>query len=265
MLSRASWPTLLAIRLKERQEKRNLMSKTAFGKMLERCTKGILPCLLTLAVLSLSILPAWGDQAKDEETFREAANVLQAMLDSKSIPPGLISKSLCVIVLPNVKKFGIGIGGSGGRGPVSCRTGDNFSGKWSAPAMYSVGGVSAGLQIGGSSTDFVLLVMDQKGVDAIMKGSTKLGRDATAAAGPGATENATGAGNDILTYGRAKGLFAGVSLGGANLDPDNDANKRLYGKDVAALNVLGGNAVKTTAAGQPLISLLNSRAGKYRK
>jgi lipid-binding SYLF domain-containing protein len=239
------------------------MSKTMFGKMIERTTRGMLLYLLSLTVLSLSILPAWGDQAKDEETFRAAANVLQAMLDGNSIPPDLVKKAVCVIVLPNVKKFGIGIGGSGGRGPVTCRTGANFAGRWSAPAMYTVSGVSAGLQIGGSSTDFVLLVMDQKGVDAIAKGSTKLGRDATAAAGPGATGHITGAGTDILTYGRAKGLFAGVSLGSASLDPDSDANQRLYGKAVAAQDILSGKAVKTTPAGQPLISLLNSRAGKH--
>jgi len=113
------------------------------------------------------------------------------MLNSKNIPPDLISKAECVIVMPNVKKFSFGVGGAGGRGPMTCRKGEHFTGRWSAPAMYTIGGVSAGFQVGGSSTDFVLLVMDQKGLDAILKGKTKLGRDATAAAGPGATERST--------------------------------------------------------------------------
>jgi SH3 domain-containing YSC84-like protein 1 len=124
----------------------------------------------------------------------------------------------CVLILPNVKKFGFGIGGSGGRGPLLCRTGQNFKGKWSAPAMYSVGGASVGLQVGGSSSDFVLLLMDAKVVNQVLNGKTKMGTDATAAAGPGATA-ASASDADILTYGRAEGLFAGVSLGGATVNP----------------------------------------------
>lgn len=207
----------------------------------------------------LFALPSWGaNEYKDEETLRDAAHVLEEMLKGNSIPPDLIGKAECVIVMPNVKKFGIGIGGTGGRGPMTCRKGAHFTGKWSAPAMYTIGGVSAGLQIGGSSTDFVLLIMDQKGLDAVLKGKTKLGRDATAAAGPGATERST-TGNDILTYARAKGLFAGVSLGGASLEADDDANKRLYGKSVAGPDIVRGNAVQTPEAGQPLVSILNNK------
>jgi lipid-binding SYLF domain-containing protein len=218
--------------------------------------------LLMFALAFLLALPALGaDQYKDEETLRDAAHVLDQMFQSKSIPPDLFTKAECVIVMPNVKKFGIGIGGTGGRGPMSCRGGANFHGKWSPPAMYSIGGASAGLQIGGSSSDLVLLIMDQKGLDAILKGKTKLGTDATAAAGPGATAAGT-PGGDILTYAHSKGLFAGVSLGGASIDADNDANKRLYGQPVAAQDIVRGTAVKTTDAGQPLISLLDTKVGK---
>jgi lipid-binding SYLF domain-containing protein len=224
--------------------------------------KTALPCFLS--VMILLVLPAWGgDKEKDEDTLKAAATVLQDMLNSNSVPSDVLAKADCVMVLPNVKKFGIGIGGSGGRGPMSCRTGKNFSGKWSAPAMYSVGGVSGGLQIGGSSTDFVLLVMEAKAVDAILNGKTKLGRDATATAGPSGATAASMSGSDIFTYGKSKGLFAGVSLGSASLDPDTDANKRLYGKDISATEIVRGSGVQPPAGGQTLVSLLDSKIGKH--
>jgi SH3 domain-containing YSC84-like protein 1 len=215
----------------------------------------MLRSLVGLIVLLLAIPALAADRNKDEETLRNANTVLQAMLNDNSVPADVVAKAECVIVMPGVKKFGFGIGGSGGRGPMLCKTGK--SGRWSAPAMYTVGGVSAGLQVGGSSTDYVLLVMTQKGVDSLLKGKTGLGKDATAAAGPGATAADVG-GNDLLTYGRAKGLFAGVSLGGATLEPDNDANKRLYGADLTAADILVKNSVPPTPAGKPLDTLLNS-------
>jgi SH3 domain-containing YSC84-like protein 1 len=217
---------------------------------------------LGVMLLLIAVPVVWGaSKSKDEETLTNAGTVLQAMLSSNAVPADLLRKAECVIVLPGVKKFGFGVGGSGGRGPMLCRTGKNFSGKWSAPAMYTIGGVSAGLQVGGSSTDYVLLVVSQKGVDALLKGKTKLGDEATAAAGPsGAT--ASDIGSDIVTYGRAKGLFAGVSLGGATLEPDQDANKRLYGKDVTADEIVIKNTVPTPAAGRPLVTLLNSKTAK---
>jgi lipid-binding SYLF domain-containing protein len=216
--------------------------------------------LIAVAVALLVALSASAaDKKKDEETLRNASSVLQAMLDSNSVPADLLAKAECIIVLPGVKKFGIGIGGSGGRGPMLCRTAKG--GTWSAPAMYTIGGVSAGLQLGGSSTDYVLLVLTKKGVDALMKGKMKLGSEATAAAGPGA--NATGdVGSDIATYSRAKGLFAGVSLNGASLDPDNDANKRLYDKAVTAQDIVISNTVAATESGKSLETLLNSRSSK---
>ena len=239
------------------------MPQSLLGRTTEHIAKRALPCLLACIVTMVLILPAWGgDKEKDEETLKNAANVLQEMLNSNNVPPDVIAKADCVMVLPNVKKFGIGIGGSGGRGPMSCRAGANFTGKWSAPAMYSVGGVSAGLQVGGSSSDFVLLISTEKGVNAILKGKTKLGSDATAAAGPSGATAGSVSGNDILTYGRAKGLFAGVSLGSASLDPDNDANQRLYGKAISAEEIVRGT-VPTPAGGKPLISLLNSKVAKH--
>ena len=135
---------------------------------------------------------------------------------------------------------------------------------WSAPAMLTVGGVSAGLQVGGSSSDFVLLVMTEKAVNTILDQKTKLGSDATAAAGPSGATAGSPVGGDVLTYGRAKGLFAGVSLGGASLEADNDANKRTYGKPISVRDIVQGNAVKTQTGQQELITLLDNKAGKHR-
>ncbi len=220
--------------------------------------------LLLLLFLTVFIAPAWGDdKSKDEETLKNAAAVLSAMLSSDKIPPDVLASADCMIVLPSVKKFGFGIGGSGGRGPMSCRGGKDFSGRWSAPAMYTIGGASVGLQVGGSATDYVLLIMSQKGVDAMLKGKTKLGNEATAAAGPsGATHAGTVGGTDVLTYARASGLFAGTSLGGATLEADEDANRRLYNKVVKVNDIVLENAVNPTPMGQELVSLLNAKLRK---
>jgi SH3 domain-containing YSC84-like protein 1 len=220
-----------------------------------------LPCLFTSVVLLL-ILPVFAaDKQKDEDTLRQANLVLQGLIDSQNIPHDLLSKADCVLILPNVKKFGFGVGGSGGRGPLLCRSGQDFKGKWSAPAMYSVGGASVGLQIGGSSTDFVLLLMTPKVVGQVLNGKTKMGTDATAAAGPGATA-ASASDADILTYGRAKGVFAGVSLGGATVESDNDANYRLYGKTLTATDIVRGTDVKPLGEGKSLVTVLNGKIWK---
>ena len=237
------------------------MSTSIFTRLCPTLSKKAIGVwLISTFVVSMALPAAAASKSKDEETLRNAANVLQTMLSDQNIPSDLIAKAECVMILPNVKKFAFGIGGSGGRGPLVCRT---STGKWSAPAMYTVGGMSAGLQVGGSSSDFVLLVMSEKGVNAVLNGKTQLGSDATAAAGPtGASAQAVGAGNDIFTYKRAEGMFAGVSLGGASLQPDNDANQRLYGKSVTAQEIVQGNAVRTPTSGQPLVSLLDSKYAK---
>jgi lipid-binding SYLF domain-containing protein len=209
-------------------------------------------------LMMLSILPAWGaDKTKDEETIGNATTLLQAMLSAKDVPADTVARAYCIVVLPKVKKGGFIVGGSGGRGPLSCRTGGDFTGKWSPPAMYTVGGMSVGFQAGGSSSDFVLLLMNKKAVDALQTGKTKLGGDLSIAAGPGA--KAATVSGDVLSYGRVKGLFAGASLGGATLEPDNDANQRLYGKPVTPSQIISGNAVQATTAGQGLVSLLDSK------
>ena len=237
------------------------MIRTAPKKTSERIKMKALSCFLT-SIMLLMILPVFaGDKQKDEDTLRQANLVLQGFLNSKDISSALLSKANCVLILPTVKKFGFGIGGSGGRGPLLCRGGKNFDGKWSTPAMYSVGGMSAGLQVGGSSTDFVLLLMTPKVVNQILNGKTKMGTDATAAAGPGATA-ASASDAEILTYGKAEGLFAGVSLGGATVEPDNDANHRLYGKTLTATNIVRETGVRPTTEGKALVEVLDSKLTK---
>ena len=223
-------------------------------------TKTVISCLLASLLLVLA-LPAWGaDKTKDEETIRNATTVLQAMVGSKDVPASTVAKADCIIILPSVKKFAIGVGGTGGRGPMTCREGANFTGKWGPPAMYTIGGASAGFQVGGTAKDFIILVMAPSAANKVLDGKVKVGSDATAAAGSGASASTSTA--DMLTYSRTSGLFAGVSLDGSSLDPDTDANQRLYGKSASAREIVEGGAVKATPAGQQLITLLNSKAAK---
>src|SRR5712672_1329086 len=241
------------------------MLRTVCEKTSVWIVRGALACFLTSMLTPLLILPAFaGDKEKDEDTFRQANLVLQGLLNGNNISPTLLSKADCVLILPSVKKFGFGVGGSGGRGPLLCRSGQDFKGKWSAPAMYSVGGASIGLQVGGSSSDFVLLLMNAKVVNQVLNGKTKMGTDATAAAGPGATA-ASASDAEILTYGKAEGLFAGVSLGGSTVEPDNDANHRLYGKTLTATNIVRETGVQPTTEGKSLVAVLDSKLIKHSK
>jgi lipid-binding SYLF domain-containing protein len=228
--------------------------------MLAPKSKPAISFLLT-SLLLIWTVPAWSiDKSKDEETIKNATTVLQAMLNSKVVPDSLLVTADCIIVLPGVKKFAVGVGGTGGRGPMSCRD-KNFTGdKWSAPAMFTIGGASAGLQIGGSSSDFVLLIMAPAAVNKVLAGKTKIGADLTAAVGPSSASSTPAVGGaDIVTYRRAEGLFAGVSLNGASLEPDSSADQRLYDKAVSARDVVIDSGVQATPAGQSLVTLLDSR------
>jgi lipid-binding SYLF domain-containing protein len=226
-------------------------------------TKTAIRFLLMSLVLSVVTAPLWAaSKSNDEETIRNAATVLQAMLSSNSVPASVLAKADCIIILPNVKKFAVGIGGTGGRGPMSCREGNGFTGKWSPPAMYSIGGASAGFQVGGKSSDIVIAIIAPSAVDKVLNSKVKVGSDVSAAAGPGAQAGSIGNVADMLTYSRSSGLFAGVSLDGASLEPDSSANERLYGKAASAKEVVSGGVTATTA-GQSLVSLLDSKAGKH--
>jgi lipid-binding SYLF domain-containing protein len=220
--------------------------------------KTTLACALGAFFLSLT-LPAWSsDQSKDEDTLKKAGAVLQAMFAGKAVPAGLLATANCIIVLPGVKTFAVGLGKSGGRGPMTCRKRKNLSsGKWSAPAMYTIGGASAGVQVGGSSTDFVLLLMSPAAVDKVLAGKVKVGNDLTAGVGHEGSTGWVVGGTDIVTYGRSKGLFAGASLNGASLEPDPGADQRLYQKAVSAREIVLDNAVQPTPAGQSLVSVLD--------
>jgi len=175
-----------------------------------------------------------------------------------------LDKAECVIVFPSVKKFAIGIGGSYGRGALICRGGAKYTGPWGAPAMYALEGGNIGFQLGGQATDFVLLVMNNKGAKSVLSSKVKLGADASAAAGPKG-RTATAATDvvmkaEILSYSRSRGLFAGVSLEGSTLRSDGGANKNLYGKELTAEQIVLGGAVKTPAAAQSLAALLNKKS-----
>ena len=204
-------------------------------------------------------------QQRENERLENAGAVLEDILNvPDDIPSDLLNKAECVIVVPSVVKFAIGFGGSYGRGAMSCRSGVNFTGPWSAPTLIAVEGGSFGLQLGGQSTDFILLVMNPRGADSILRSKVKLGADAAAAAGPkgrnaqAATDLALRA--EILTYSRSRGLFAGVSLEGSTLRPDDGANEEVYGRKITGVQIVREGAVQTPAAASKMVSLLNSQS-----
>ena len=204
-------------------------------------------------------------QRRENDRLETAGGVLEDILNvPDDIPTDLLNKAECVIVAPSVVKFAIGFGGSYGRGAMSCRSGANFTGPWSAPSMIAIEGGSFGLQLGGQATDFILLVMNPRGATSILSSKVKLGADAAAAAGPkgrnaqAATDVAMRA--EILTYSRSRGLFAGVSLEGSTLRPDNGANEDVYGRKITAEDIVRKGAVQTPAAASKMISLLNSKS-----
>src|ERR1700722_105744 len=220
--------------------------------------------LLGVILLMVIALPAFG-QKKEEERVANAGKVMQEILNiPDDIPQDVIDKADCVVVLPSVLKFAIGIGGSYGRGVMTCRGGKDFKGPWGAPTMMALEGGSFGLQLGGQATDFVLLLMSPRSAENILTSKIKLGGDVSAAAGP-VGRNAS-AGTDvtlragILSYSRARGLFAGISLAGSTLRPDNDANKKLYGKEVAAKDIVFARAVPAPKSAEALLSTLNKKS-----
>ena len=216
--------------------------------------------LLTLIMGAQAPLPADAEQNRLEnsaQVFEEILNIPDAL------PKELLNKAECVAVMPSVKKLAFGVGGSYGRGVLICRTGKRFTGPWGAPAMYRLEGGSIGFQLGGLATDFLLLIMNPKGADSLLKSKVKLGADAAVAAGPkgraamAATDAYMHA--EILTYSRSRGLFAGVSLEGSTLRQDNGANEKVYGTKISAREiVMSGNR----AGGQRLAGLLQKASPK---
>jgi len=224
---------------------------------------------LLIAVLCLSIpsIAIAADDKNEQERVKESGNVMKELLSSSSgVPISVLNKAECVIVLPSVKKVGFIVAGQYGKGVMTCRGGENFDGPWSAPTMMQSAGGSFGLQAGGQATDFVVLVMNDKGARALMNGKAKLGADASVAAGPvgreaeASTNAAMSA--QLLSYSRAQGVFAGVSLEGSSLGPDDDANKDLYGKKVTATEIIDGKAGPAPASAKELLAVLTAKSPK---
>ena len=225
--------------------------------------------LLTFGMLLALFTPYAYSQKKESQRVSNAGRVITEILGvPDNIPQDLLDKAECAIVLPGVLKFAIGVGGSYGRGVMTCRGGQNFQGPWGAPSMIALEGGSFGLQLGGQATDFVLLVMNTKGAEGILSSKVKLGADAAAAAGPKGRDAAAATDvtmkAEILTYSRSRGLFAGVSLEGSTLRPDNDANKKLYGKELAAKDIVLHGRVGAPASAKQLIAALNKKSPRNR-
>src|SRR6478609_4879614 len=218
-------------------------------------------------VFLMSATATFAANEHEQDRVRVAGTVLKEILNiPDDIPRDLLNKAECVIILPSVKKGAFGIGGSYGRGVMVCRSGVHYKGRWGAPALYALEGVSFGFQLGGQATDFVLLVMNPKGAESLLYSKVKLGADASAAAGPkgrtaeGATDVVMSA--EILSYSRNKGLFAGVSLEGSTLRSDGSANEKLYGSKLSARDIIRGGKVKAPASAAELIGLLNQKTPK---
>lgn len=220
------------------------------------------------AFLFTTLHAAATNEEKDEDRIRNAGMVLSEILNAPdNVPQRLLDRADCVVVFPSVIKAAIGIGGSYGRGVMTCRTGQDFSGPWTSPTMMALEGGSFGLQLGGQATDFVLLVMSDRGARGILASKVKLGGDVSAAAGPkgrdlSAETDAT-LRAEILSYSRSRGLFAGVSLEGSTIRPDNSANEKVYGQKMEARQIVSGSVPQPPAAEQ-LLSILNTRSPQHK-
>jgi lipid-binding SYLF domain-containing protein len=209
------------------------------------------------------------DDVKEVERVENAGKVISEILNvPENVPQDLLDKAYCVIVLPSVLKAAFVIGGSYGRGVMTCRRGANFEGLWGPPTMMALEGGSFGLQIGGEATDFVLLLMNDRAAKGVLTSKVKLGADASAAAGPKGRDTAAATDAtmraEILSYSRARGAFAGISLEGSTLRPDNDANKRLYGKEIKAEDIVLKDEVKAPPSASLLLKTLNTKS-RHRK
>jgi lipid-binding SYLF domain-containing protein len=217
-------------------------------------------------VASLALAPASKAKAKDDDTkdndrIENAGTVFSEIVDiPDDIPQDLLDKARCVIIFPSVLKAAFIVGGSYGRGVMTCRTHADYTGPWGAPTMMALEGGSVGFQIGGQATDFVILVMNNRGADSVLKSKVKLGGDASIAAGPkgrnASAETDVTMRAEMLSYSRARGVFAGVSLEGSTVRPDNDANKRIYGKEISAEDIITESRLHAPASAHKLLARL---------
>src|ERR1700756_1519432 len=222
----------------------------------------------TMILTALLACPAFAaEETREAKRLRACGEVFKEVMDiPDGIPKDLLNKAECVIVMPSVLKFAFGVGGDFGRGAITCRTGEHFTGPWSAPALFALEGGNIGFQLGGQATDFVLLVVNPKGAESILGSKVKLGADAAAAAGP---KGRTAAADtdivmraEVLSYSRSRGLFAGISLEGSTLRSDGSANRKLYGRDLSAKEVVPQGRGAPPASGRELISLLDKQSPK---
>ena len=222
--------------------------------------------LVTAACLTFAAATVYaGKLNKEQRRLEECGVVMSEVLHvPDDIPQDLLNKAECVIVIPSVKKLAFGVGAEYGRGAMVCRTGEHFRGAWGAPAMYALEGGSVGFQIGGEGTDLILLVMNARGMDSILSSKVKLGGDASVAAGPkGRTASAdTDAWMraEILSYSRAQGLFAGVSLEGSTIRPDDDASADVYGHPMKASEIVRGEHTGVPETGRRLVNVLEKHS-----
>jgi SH3 domain-containing YSC84-like protein 1 len=223
---------------------------------------------LVCIIIVLLACPAFAsEETREQKRLQACGEVFKQVMDiPDGIPKDLLNKAECVIVIPSVVKFAFGVGGDFGRGAITCRTGEHFTGRWSAPALFALEGANIGFQIGGQATDFVLLVMNPRGANSILGSKVKLGADASAAAGP---KGRTAAADtdivmkaEVLSYSRSRGLFAGISLEGSTLRSDGSANRKLYGRSLSAKEIVREGKVGVPAAGSELVSLLDKKSPK---
>ncbi len=227
--------------------------------------KRTMSSLMALGLVALPLSAA--KDTKETDRLENCGTVFKEIMDiPDDIPQDLVDKAECIIIFPSVLKVAFVFGGSYGRGAMTCRTGEHFTGPWSAPTMMALEGGSFGLQLGGQATDFVLLVMNPRGARAILKSKVKLGADASAAAGPkGRTANASTDVTlraEVLSYSRARGLFAGLSLEGSTVRPDNGANERIYHKKLEAEDIVFKGVAAVPPSAQKLIAYLNQKSPK---
>lgn len=231
--------------------------------------KKVLALCASALMLFLPAISAWSnDTQKDQERLQKCGDVLTQILNiPEDIPQQLLDKAVCIIVFPDVLKAGFIVGGQYGRGAMTCRTPPEYSGPWSAPSMMALEGGSFGLQIGGQAADLVLLVMNDSGAKAVVRDKVKLGADASVAAGPKGrdleADTTVNLRAEILSYSRTKGVFAGISLEGSTLRPDNDANRRIYGRKIAAGEIVLASTVSSPNSAQSFLAVLRQHTPKH--
>jgi lipid-binding SYLF domain-containing protein len=214
--------------------------------------------VICLALFTASLCAA---ENREQQRLENSGVVMQEIMNTpENIPQEVLEKADCVIVFPSVLKAAFVIGASYVRGAMVCRTGEHFRGAWGAPAMYALEGGSVGFQIGGQATDLVLLIMNERGASSILSSKVKLGADASVAAGPVGRDAAANTDAymraEVLSYSRSRGLFAGISLEGSTLRPDDDATADVYGRKLTAKEIVLGGKTRIPASGRHLVAVL---------